>query len=92
MTRLLSRMVLALAIFFVVMFVVDWAVWRVRVARGGGMGSVNVTNFQVASLKGGKEEYYPDGQGPVACSQSLFPQGGTKPCWYMVKHPVVFER
>ncbi len=92
MKKLLSRVALTLAIFGFVLFSVDWGVWKIRVVRGGGMGSVVVSKFQVASLKGGKEEYYPDGEGPVSCSQSLFPQGGSGPCWWVVKHPVVFER
>jgi hypothetical protein len=82
----------ALAVGLLVMYGVDWGVWRVRVARGGGMGTVKVTWFQVAELKGGKEQFYPDGEGPVNCSQSVFPQGGNKPCWYLSGHPVVFER
>ena len=73
----------------VVLYGVDWTVWRIRVAGGGGMGSVQVTWFQVAGLKGGKEEYYPDGEGAVACSLSVLPQGGAKPCWYLTEHPIV---
>jgi hypothetical protein len=90
--RIAGRVLLALLVFVVVMYVVDWAVWRIRVARGGGMGTVQVSWFQVAALKGGKEEMYPDGAGPVTCSQSVFPQGGVKPCWYVMRNPVVLER
>ncbi|HVG26576.1 MAG TPA: hypothetical protein VM865_03135 [Acidobacteriaceae bacterium] len=39
----------------------DWMVWRLRVAAGGGMGSVRVSQFTVAELKGNKEMYYPEG-------------------------------
>ncbi len=90
--KILGYVAAALAVGVLVMYVVDWGIWRIRVARGGGMGTVQVTWFQVAELKGSKEQFYPDGEGPESCSQSVFPQGGAKPCWYMVKHPVVFER
>ncbi len=64
----------------------DFAVWRVRLARGGGMGSVPVERFTVADLKGGKEEYFPNGTEAVACSQSLYPQEGHNPCWWVERH------
>lgn len=70
----------------------DWAVWRIRVARGGGMGTVTVGRVVVAPLKGGKEEYYPDGTEVVACSRSLFPQAGGGACWWVARNPVVYDR
>lgn len=69
----------------------DFAVWRVRVARGGGMGSVPVERFTVAELKGGKEEYFPNGIETVACSRSLYPQEGHNPCWWVERHREVDE-
>jgi hypothetical protein len=61
----------------------DFVVWRVRVARGGGMGTVQVDRFTIADLKGGKEDYYPNGTETVACSKSLYPQEGHNPCWWV---------
>jgi hypothetical protein len=75
-----------------VAYVGDWAVWRVRVARGGGTGSVEVSRFVVASLKGNKEEYYPDGSAMVSCSESLFPRAGDDACWWVERHRVIFDR
>ncbi len=71
---------------------VDWAVWRVRVARGGGMGSVQVDLYTVAELKGGKEDYYPNGTAAIACSKSLYPQGGNGACWWVERHREVTQR
>lgn len=71
---------------------VDWAIWRVRVAAGGGMDTVTVTRFTVAELKGNKEEYYPEGSESVDCSRSLYPQGGAGACWWMRRHPEIIER
>jgi hypothetical protein len=70
----------------------DWALWRVRVALGGGMGSVQVSMLTIAELKGNKEEYYPDGTDTAACSRSLFPQGGSSACWWLRRHPEVVEK
>jgi hypothetical protein len=70
----------------------DWAVWRARVAMGGGMGKAKVSRFVVAPLKGNKEEYYFDGTAMVDCSKSMFPQGANGACWWVVRHPVVFDR
>jgi len=90
--RFLLRGAVGLVALAVAVYMVDWAVWRVRVARGGGMGSVTVGRVVVAPLKGGKEEYYPDGSADVACSRSLFPQGGGEACWWVARNPVVYER
>lgn len=70
----------------------DWAVWRVRVAFGGGMGTVQVSRLTVAELKGNKEEYYPDGTDTVDCTRSIFPQAGDSACWWLRRHPEVIER
>ncbi|MGA7158777.1 MAG: hypothetical protein WBY53_18170 [Acidobacteriaceae bacterium] len=64
----------------------DWAVWRVRVARGGGMGSVLVDQYGVADLKGGKEDYFPNGTVAEVCSKTLYPQAGNNPCWWVERH------
>lgn len=72
-----------------VVYIGDWVVWK---ARGGPLGSVTVSRFVVASLKGNKEEYYPDGRADVDCSKSLFPQAGAGSCWWVEGHRVVFDR
>lgn len=66
----------------------DYAEWALR---GAPTGTVEVTRFVVAPLKGSKEEYYPDGTTTVTCSQSLLPQTD-QPCWYVQQHRVVYER
>ena len=65
---------------------VDWLVWRVRVAMGGGMDTLQVNNYTVATLKGNKQEYYVDGASTVTCSKSLFPEAGGGPCWWVRRH------
>jgi hypothetical protein len=56
------------------------------------MGTAQVSRFVVAPLKGNKEEYYFDGTAMVDCSRSLFPQAGSGACWWVKRHPVVYER
>jgi hypothetical protein len=91
MKTILSRAGLALMVMAGVVYLLDWGVWGVRQVRGSGMRTVQVTWFQVAELKGGKQDMYPDGSGPVNCSVSLAPHGGGNPCWYVEQHPVVLE-
>jgi hypothetical protein len=82
----------AVIVTVVVLYVSDWAVWRVRVARGGGMGSVSVSRIVVLPLKDNKEEYDWGGTANVSCSRSLFPQVGNGACWWLRRHPVIYER
>ena len=92
MGRWIVRGLLGLLIAATIFYMADWVVWKVRVARGGGMGSLPVTRMVVASLKGNKEEYYPQGTDTVVCSESLFPWVGGGACWWVRRNPVVLER
>ena len=92
MKRLLGRALLGLLVTAAALFAGDWAVWRSRVAMGGGMGHLEVSRIQVAALKGNKEEYYWDGTAEVDCSRSIFPQAGAGACWWLERHKVIFER
>jgi hypothetical protein len=90
--KMLAKAVAGLLLLAMVAYPVDWAIWRTRVARGGGMGRFQVDRFTVAELKGGKEDYYLDGTATVSCSSSLYPQGGYNPCWWVKRHPEVVQR
>ena len=92
MKRILGRTVAGLIVALVFLYVGDWSVWRLRVARGGGMGSVVVSNIVVLPLKDNKEEYDWGGTADVSCSRSIFPQAGSGACWWLRRHNVVFER
>jgi len=90
--RLLIRGLLGLALLAALVYVGDWAVWRVRVAMGGGMGQEQVSQMTSGSMKGGKTMYFFDGTSMVDCSRSLFPQSGAGACWWVKRHPVVVEQ
>ncbi len=81
-----------LVVSLVVLYVCDWAVWRARVDMGSGMGTVPVSTVVVLPLKDNKEEYDWGGTANVSCSRSLFPQAGSGACWWLRRHPVIFER
>jgi hypothetical protein len=84
--KMLLKAVGVLLLVAALAYPLDWAVWRVRVASGGGMGSVQVDTFTVADLKGGKEDYYPNGTVAMPCTKSLYPQAGNNPCWWVERH------
>jgi len=90
--RMVLRGLGVLVLLAAVAYPADWALWRVRVARGGGMGQVEVSLFTVAELKGGKEDYYPNGTIVLGCSESLYPQGGVNPCWWQRRHRELIQR
>ena len=92
MVRMVANATIFLLAGVMLLYIGDWAVWKIRVARGGGMGSVMVGILQVAEMKGNKEEYFPDGQEVVQCSKSLFPQSGAGACWWVEQHRTVFEQ
>jgi len=70
----------------------DWAVWRARVAAGGGMGTVEVSVLVESPLKNGREEYDWGGEQTVDCSRSLFPHAGEGACWWLARKKTIEER
>jgi hypothetical protein len=84
MKRWLKRGVLALLMTAVVTYVGDWAIYKLR---GSPSSTVTVNRYQTVPLKGNKIEYDYLGTADVACSVSLFPQGGESPCWHLRRNP-----
>ncbi len=92
LVKVLAKAVAGLALVAMVAYPVDWAIWRARMAHGGGMGAAQVARLTVAELKGGKEDYYLNGNTLEPCSSSLYPQGGYTPCWWLRRHPEAIQR
>jgi hypothetical protein len=90
--RIIGRLVVGLIAALSVLYVGDWAVWRARVALGGGMGKVTVNTIVVLPLKDNKNEYDWGGSASVDCSQSIFPQAGSGACWWLRRHSAVFDQ
>jgi hypothetical protein len=90
--KMLVRGILYIVLIAIAAYPVDWAVWRTRVAFGGGMGQLQVSQMTAAEMKGGKETYFFDGTSMVDCSKSLLPQAGAGACWWVAQHPIVTTR
>jgi hypothetical protein len=80
-----------LAVALLVIYAADWAVARVRVARGTAFGVVTVHQLLATPLKGQKEEYDYMGDAAMPCTRSIFPQAGNPPCWWLARHTTVWE-
>jgi hypothetical protein len=66
----------------------DCCAFRFRLAtKRRALGSVTVTRYYAVQQKNGKTEFIFDQPGPQTCSNSLFPQAGYAPCWYLKHHP-----
>jgi hypothetical protein len=83
---LLSRFIVVTAVLVGVLYAVDWAVLRVRVAHGTGYGTVEIHQFLATSLKGSKTEYDLTGSFQQTCSRSIFPHDGNPACWWLQRH------
>ncbi len=76
---------------FVVLWVSDWAIFRVRAARGTGFDSVQVEEYLSTALKGNKQEYDYMGTAQVSCARALFPHSGAPACWWLRRHTTQWE-
>ena len=71
-----------------VLFAGDYAVLHYRLAAGAGaFGTVTVRPYYAVRLKSGKTEFLFQEPRAESCVNSLFPQFGLMPCWYVRRHP-----
>ena len=68
------------------LYCADWAVLRIRVARGGGLGSVEVRHFLSTPLKGNRDEFDLLDSTEQPCVRSALPHQGLSPCWWLQQH------
>ncbi len=78
------RLLLMLAVGFVLVYLGDWAVYKLR---GSPQSKVPVNRYVAIPLKGRKTEFDYLGTLSVPCSISLFPQEGQSPCWQLRRNP-----
>lgn len=90
--RDLARKILpAILLLAILAYAVDYAVWRVRVARGTGMATIALDQYLSTALKGNKDEYDYLGAVQQPCAVALAPHGGAKPCWWLRRHTSQWE-
>jgi len=77
----------ALCSLFIALYAGDYAVLRLRMARGGPNSVLStVTILYAAPIRGGKLSVFTDQPDQQACVRSIFPQLTYKPCWYLRRH------
>lgn len=84
MWKWVRRVVLSLMAAFVLLYLVDWAVYKLT---GSPQGSVTVNRTLSVPLKGNKTDVEYLGTSDEPCARSLFPRDGESPCWQLERHP-----
>jgi hypothetical protein len=65
----------------------DFCVFRLRLATNHQpLASVTVTRYYAVLQKNGKTEFFFQPPELQTCSNTLFPEGGYPPCWYLRRH------
>lgn len=77
---------LFLIIAAVSLYGIDFLSLEFRIPQREKFTTVTIHSMYVVKLKSGKYEYDPAGDHDEDCSNSLFPQLGAKPCWYLSRH------
>jgi hypothetical protein len=71
-----------------VAWILDFAVFELRAgAKWNPYGSITVTHYYAVEQKSGKTRFIFDPPAAQTCVNALFPHSGSKPCWYLSRHP-----
>ena len=82
--RWLLRVMVVLAVAFVVLYAGDWSVYKLR---GSPQGKVTVNRYVTIPLKGNRQEFDYLGTLDAPCSHSIFSQAGLATCWQLRRNP-----
>ncbi len=83
----LARGALAILLITFALYCGDYLSLRYEIPKGRQVfGSVRADRLLAVPLKNGKNEYDPIGSEEATCTQSLFPQFGYRPCWWLKRH------
>ncbi len=69
-----------------IVYATDFVSLRIGIPRREKLGSVTIHTYYAVKLKNGKTEYDYGGDQIANCSNSLLPQMGVSPCWYLSRH------
>ena len=87
MEAILRRIVIAAAIALAVLYIADYAVLRIRMARGGEDAVLGKVTVLIGTpLKDGRIGVFADQPEIDTCARSIFPHLGYAPCWYASRH------
>ena len=89
--EILEQVAKAVLVTAVLLWVCDWAVYRIRAARGTAFDSVQVEEYLSTALKGNKQEYDYMGAAEMSCARAIFPHGGAPACWWLRRHTTQWE-
>ncbi|MFZ0322326.1 MAG: hypothetical protein WAL56_24575 [Candidatus Sulfotelmatobacter sp.] len=84
--RLTAVTLLTLAALVLLVYGLDYIVFRYRLRSGGGFGQVTVTGYDAIPQKSGKTLFMFHDPQQQTCVNSLFPRAGYVPCWYLRRH------
>src|SRR5271167_3347024 len=84
---MLKRVLIIVVVAGAIFYAADMVSLRVGIPRRAQLGSVTLHTYYAVKLKNGKTEYDYGGDQVVDCSNSLLPQMGVGPCWYVSRHP-----
>jgi hypothetical protein len=80
----LKRALIVALLLLLALYVGDYVVVRVRIAkRIDPYGVVQVRRSYAVTMKNGKPEYFFESPADQTCIHSLFPHFGYPPCWYL---------
>ncbi|HZP25259.1 MAG TPA: hypothetical protein VFB04_17590 [Terriglobales bacterium] len=82
-----KRLAIVAVALCVVVYAADFLSLHAGVPRRPQLGSITVHTYYAVKLKSGRTEYDDAGDQIVSCSNSLLPQLGVSPCWYVSRHP-----
>ena len=88
---MLEQMAKAVLVTAVLLWVCDWAAYRIRAVRGTAFDSVQVEEYLSTALKGNKQEYDYMGTAEMSCARAIFPHGGAPACWWLRRHTTQWE-
>lgn len=83
-----KQLLIAVVAACVAVYALDFLSLHAGVPRRPQIGSITVHTYYAVKLKNGKTEYDDGGDQIVSCSNSLLPQMGMSPCWYIGRHPI----
>ena len=82
----MKRYFIVVVIGCAVLYGADFLSLRLRLPRREMSATVTVHTYYAVKLKSGRTEYDYAGDHDVSCANSLLPQLGLKPCWYVSRH------